>query len=137
MHTRRAGTINRWSATRSSPTVGAMLGQSGAAGAGFFGLFFVIWLTIMAVGVGGAVFQIMKIVEVVKLEDWRFPTVNSQKTNWLLVVILAGFIGSLIWQFSDARRQLLAQPAAGWYADPWGGELRRWFDGIRWTEHTQ
>lgn len=24
---------------------------------------------------------------------------------------------------------------AGWYADPYGGDARRWWDGARWTEH--
>lgn len=25
---------------------------------------------------------------------------------------------------------------AGWYGDPWGRSEWRWFDGVRWTEHT-
>lgn len=26
-------------------------------------------------------------------------------------------------------------PPPGWYADPDGGDRRRWWDGTRWTEH--
>ena len=114
------------------------MAQSGsAAGAGFFGVFLVFWFAMMAVAIGGSIFHIIKIIEVAKLEDWRWPSVQSQKTNWLLIVILAGLIGSLIWQFSDVRKRLLAQPKAGWYADPSGAPMQRWFDGMRWTQHTQ
>jgi hypothetical protein len=26
--------------------------------------------------------------------------------------------------------------AAGWYADPWGSQVLRWYDGTQWTDHT-
>ena len=29
-----------------------------------------------------------------------------------------------------------ANPAAGWYPDPQGGQGLRWWDGSAWTEHT-
>lgn len=28
-------------------------------------------------------------------------------------------------------------PPPGWYADPNGAPVQRWWDGTRWTEHTQ
>ena len=28
------------------------------------------------------------------------------------------------------------RPAAGWYSDPGGAPVQRYFDGWRWTEHT-
>ena len=31
----------------------------------------------------------------------------------------------------------MTQPAAGWYPDPHDPNLRRYFDGARWTEHAQ
>jgi hypothetical protein len=31
----------------------------------------------------------------------------------------------------------VTQPAAGWYADPAGGQSERWWDGARWSESTR
>ncbi len=31
----------------------------------------------------------------------------------------------------------MTQPAAGWYADPAGGQSERWWDGARWSDSTR
>ncbi len=95
----------------------------------------------MGVMVGATVFTIIKIVEVVRIEDYRFKMCGTEKTTWILIVVLANIIGGLIWQFS-MRSKVLATPAnlmfpmpfspPGWYREHSSGQLRYW-DGYRWV----
>lgn len=107
-------------------------------------MFFVLWGLIW---LAALVFWIITIVEVVKLSDWQFRAVGSEKTNWVLVVVLAGVIGALVWRLGSKRKQVMAAgesgavaagPVAaappGWYPEP-GSQSLRWWDGSQWTEH--
>ncbi len=95
----------------------------------FFLLFFGLWL-------GAVVFWIMKIVEVCRLPDYQYRAASTEKTTWVLVVILVGLIGGIIWQFSKrddvlAAAGRIAAAPPGWYPDPATGTPRFW-DGRRW-----
>ena len=100
--------------------------------AGFFVLcFFGLW-------VFAIVFWIMKIVEIARIPEDQFRAAHSEKVSWILIVVLAGVIGAVIWQFAKRDAVLAAQrpmlpPPAGWYPDPGGGGMR-WWDGNRWAE---
>ena len=62
----------------------------------------------------------------------------ARKLAWVLVVVLAQWIGGLIWWFAkrpDVRAASVLPPTpAGWYSDGTTTGLR-WWDGTRWTEH--
>lgn len=93
-----------------------------------FGLF---WLAT-------TVYWIYTVVEVVRIPDEQFRAARTDKTAWLLVVILGHLIGALVWLIAKRRDVLAAAgripaPAPGWYPEPSGGALR-WWDGTRWTE---
>jgi hypothetical protein len=100
--------------------------------AGFFGLLVLgLWLF-------GFVFWIIKVVEVARLPESQYRAVGSEKITWVLVVVLLGILGALVWQFAKRAAVLSAagvgaRPPAGWYPDSTGGGLR-WWDGNNWTE---
>ncbi|MGH9278974.1 MAG: hypothetical protein ACRD12_12825, partial [Acidimicrobiales bacterium] len=73
--------------------------------AGLFVLVFVaLWLAAL-------VFWIMTIIEVVKIQDDQYKAAGTDKIVWVLIVILAGVIGALIWRFVK-RNDVLAATGA-------------------------
>jgi hypothetical protein len=72
----------------------------------------IIVLAMMAVGIGGLVFWIVALVEVAKTSDHAYRAVGTEKTTWLLVVGLVGWIGALIYWFGT-RQQLMRIGAVG------------------------
>lgn len=70
-------------------------------------LFFLIF---MALIVAAIAFWIISLIEVVKIPDHQFKAASTEKIVWVLIVVLAGWIGALIWRFVK-RNDVLA--AAG------------------------
>ncbi len=108
------------------------------AGAGAV-LFILFFFVLGAAMVAGIVFWILKIVEVARIPSYQFQAAGTEQLPWVLVVVLAGIIGALIWQFAKRSDVLAAagwRPSAppGWYPEP-GGPGLRWWDGFGWTEH--
>jgi len=68
---------------------------AGAVVAGFFGFFILIWLFFMIVGIILTIFWIFMIVDVVQR---KFKNEND-RIVWILVVILANWIGALVYYF--------------------------------------
>ncbi len=50
--------------------------------------------------IAGFVYWIVAIVEVAQTPGWQFKAVGSDKTAWVLIVVLLGIIGALIWLFA-------------------------------------
>ena len=99
----------------------------------FFAAFFALWVFAL-------VFWILKIVEVAKIPELQYRAAQTDKTTWVLIVVLLGWIGGVVWHFVK-RQQVLAAAGAmpmsppGWYPDGTGN--MRWWDGTMWTEHRQ
>jgi prolipoprotein diacylglyceryltransferase len=75
-----------------------MVGETAATGAmvgGFVIFFIIMWFVMAIVGIIGFIFWIFMIVDVAKR---NFKNEND-KILWILVVILAGIIGALIYYF--------------------------------------
>jgi len=97
----------------------------------FFGFFALMML--------GFVFWIVKIVEVAGIPDHQFRAAQTEKLTWILIIVLAGWIGALVWQLAkrdDVLRMsgLQPPPPPGWYPEA-GRDGLRWWDGTRWTEY--
>ena len=66
----------------------------------FFGLLWLFWIIIIGLFIGLFVFWIMMIVDVAQR---KFPEQNQQLT-WILVVVLASYIGAIIYYFVVKRK---------------------------------
>ena len=65
-----------------------------------FGLFWLFWLLMMVAIVGGMILWVLMIIDVAKRE-FKNP---DDKTMWLLIVILTGIIGAVIYYFMIKRK---------------------------------
>jgi hypothetical protein len=97
------------------------------------------FLVFAAIWVAAFVFWILKIIEVARIPEAQFRAVGTDKTLWVVVVVIAQVIGALIWQFAKRADVLAAagrvpNPPPGWYPESATGAMR-WWDGIAWTEH--
>ncbi len=66
----------------------------------FFGFIWILWFFWMAIMIGAFVFWIVMLIDVVQR---KFPKEND-KIIWILVVVLAGIIGALIYYFMVKRK---------------------------------
>ena len=83
------------------------------------------------------VFWILKIVEVARIPESQYRAARTDKLTWVLVVVIAGIIGALVWQIAKRNDVLAAAgavplPPPGWYPQPGTGAMR-WWDGSGWT----
>lgn len=98
-------------------------------GAGFAAMmigFGVVWLAMLA-------FWIVSIVDVARTPEHQFRLAGSEKVVWVLLVVLAGLVGGLIW-WCWKRGQIrgaVEHPPPGWYPDA-SSQTHRWWDGTRW-----
>lgn len=97
----------------------------------------IVALLFVGLWVAALAYWIVALIEIVRIPDYQFRAAGSEKVMWILVVVLAGIIGALVWRFArrnDVRAAAgyVPPPPPGWYADPWTGGLR-WWDGRQWT----
>ena len=67
----------------------------------FFILFFTIWFFVLGIVTIGMIFWIMMIVDVAR-RDFRN---DNDKTTWLLIVLLTGVIGAIIYYFEIKKNK--------------------------------
>ncbi|HWC10756.1 MAG TPA: DUF2510 domain-containing protein [Acidimicrobiales bacterium] len=102
-------------------------------------LLVILFLAVAALIAAAVAYWIIAVLEVARLPEPHFRAAGTEKLTWLLVVVLAGIIGALVWRFAKRAEVLAAAgrlpPAPpGWYPEPGTGTLR-WWDGGRWTDH--
>lgn len=97
------------------------------------------YLGFFVIAAAGTVFWILKIVEVARIPEYQYRAAGTDKTSWIVIVVVIHVIGALVWQFGKRSAVLAAAghmppPPPGWYPEPGTGALR-WWDGYRWTEY--
>ena len=75
------------------------MAEPGTIIGGFIAIFMVLWLLGIIVGILGFIFWILMIVDVAKR---KFKQEND-KLIWILVVVLAGIIGAIVYYFVIKR----------------------------------
>jgi hypothetical protein len=81
-----------------------------ASGAGTAAAAVFVFLLI-ALFFGSFVFWLVRLAEVCRIPDYQYRAVGTEKSTWVLVVIFAGIVGALVWQFSRRREVLDAYPS--------------------------
>jgi hypothetical protein len=135
--------------------------SSGAFGSALI-LLFIAWFVL---GIGSLVMFVVAIVDIVKRPDWQWKLAGQEKILWLLLVILVNILAipALVYWFNIRKKLIAVEEAAaagrygpgqmtvsgwvpgpapgpappGWYPDPGREYPWRWWDGGRWTGHTQ
>ncbi len=83
--------------------------------------------------------NIFAIVDVARRSDREFKAVGSEKTMWLILVLLAGIPAAIAYLAAVRPRLESAPPVPlalpGWYPDPAVPNCLRYHDGVQWTAH--
>jgi hypothetical protein len=141
-----------------------MVGDGSSAGLFGAGVFFLFALYFVVI-IGSLVMLIVALVDIVKRPDWQWKLAGQEKVLWILLVILVNVLAipALIYWFVIRKKLIAVEQAgasghfgpghmtyagweptppgtwmspAGWHPDPSGQHRSRWWDGVRWSEHT-
>ena len=106
-------------------------------------------LLILGIVFGSIGAWVWSLVDILKRSEPEWKAIGQDRTLWLLVILFVGVLGSIGYLLAvrpklERARALGAMPGfpvlgavpPGWYPDPSGAPLMRWFDGRQWTPQT-
>lgn len=106
-------------------------------------------LIILGVIFGSIGLWIWSVVDILGRSAYEWKAIGHDKTLWLVLILFVGLPGSIAY-LAGMRPKLerlkalggmppqvmLNAAAPGWYPDPGGAPMLRWFDGRQWTPQT-
>lgn len=72
---------------------------------GFMGIFMIFYLLMFVLLIVGLILWVIMLIDVVQRKEDEFPTPsNDQRTLWLLIVVIGGWIGALIYYITIYKK---------------------------------
>lgn len=76
----------------------------GSSMCGFTGVIMVVvlifYIAMIAVSIAGVVIWVLALIDIIRRGDKEFPSKGeNQKLIWILVIVLAGYIGAIVYYF--------------------------------------
>lgn len=106
-------------------------------------------LIILAVVFGAIGVWTWSLVDILRRSEPEWKAIGQDRTLWLILVLFVGMIASVGYflairpKFEKLKAlgglpimPVLNAAPAGWYPDPAGAPMMRWFDGRQWTPQT-
>lgn len=104
-----------------------------------------LWFdVVMAMLLANGIAMIVGLIDAARFNDAQWRAIGQSRSQWLMLIMLVGgFASFAFWRQHRAKLQQVKRTgvplvwayvhAAGWYPDPYGAGMQRWYDGQRWT----